>query len=110
VEFPVAERATSLALQDHNIHAVGPKHILAKVPAAVSELNTALRRSSVDESEWRSEPEPICSAHDERITRCAHCVDVLVNQVGHLSGDRLHEWARVHLYRADSLVGEEVPF
>lgn len=104
LDVEVAHRATQLALQDHNIHQVAPKHILAKVPAATSELNAELRRQDADENGWRSEPEPICDAHGLGITKCQDCIDVLVHQVGHLHGDRLHEWAKQHVYRADSLV------
>jgi hypothetical protein len=109
VDWEVAQRASSLALQDYQIHQVQPKHILRKVPDAVAQLN-ALLKGDDSESGWRSEPCPICEAHGLPIVRCGDCTDVLVHQVGHLSGDRLHEWAKVHLYRADSLVGEEVPF
>lgn len=103
LEFEVALRASSLALQDHNIHQVGPKHILSKVPAAVAELNAALAGQNPEDL-WKAEPCPVCKAHDLPIIKCVDCSDVLVHQVGHLRGDRLHEWACANLYRADSLV------
>lgn len=109
LEFEVALRASSLALQDHNIHQVGPKHILSKVPAAVAELNAALAGHNPEDI-WKAEPCPVCKAHNLPIIKCVDCSDVLVHQVGHLRGDRLHEWAVAHLYRQDSLVGQEVPF
>lgn len=109
LDWEVAQRASSLALQDHQILQVQPKHILRKVPDAVSQLN-ALLKGDDPEAGWRSEPCPVCKAHDLPIVHCRDCVDVLVHQVGHLSGDRLHEWACANLYRHDSLVGEEVPF
>ena len=104
LEAEVAERAGSLALQDHQIHSVGPKHVLAKVPAAVAELNAVIRREQGDEGDWKSEPEPICELHDLPITSCKDCIDLLVHHAGHLYGDKLHEWAKQHVYRADSLV------
>ena len=110
LDFEVAYKACTLALQDHNIHQVGPKHLLSKSQAAIAELNASLRNSVVDDSEWRSEPEPVCKGHDLPIAKCVDCVDVLVHQVGHLRGDELHRWACDHLYRADSLVGQEAPF
>lgn len=94
----VAGRATSLALTDHNIHQVGPKHVKAKVPAAVAELNQALRGSVMDEDTWRWDPEPVCRTHEEPITDCRACCDVLHFQVGHLRGDSLHSWAVQNLY------------
>lgn len=94
----VAGRATSLALTDHNIHQVGPKHVKAKVPAAVAELNQALRGSVMDEDTWRSDPQPICRTHSEPITDCRACCDVLHFKVGHLRGGNLHSWAVQNLY------------
>jgi hypothetical protein len=94
----VAGRACSLALMDHNVHQVTPKHIKAKVPAAVAELNQALRSNVMDEASWRAEPEPICRSHSMTITDCNDCCDVLHFQVGHLRGDNLHAWAVKNLY------------
>lgn len=104
LDFEVANRAAFLALSDHNILSVAPKHVLAKVPAAVAELNAVLRKSSLDEESWKSEPQPICKGHDLNILECDSCCGVLSSEVGHLYGDRLHEWAKAHVYRADSLV------
>lgn len=105
LDWEVANRACSMALVDHNVAMVTPKHIRAKVPAAIAELNQLLRKNDMDESEWRSDPEPICKGHNLPITRCDPCCDVLAHQVPHLRGDRLHEWAVANLY-AD----EKVPF
>ena len=104
VDYEVALRASSLALQDHNIHQVQPKHVRAKMVDAVAELNAALAGHNPEDI-WKAEPCPVCKEHDLPIIKCQDCSDVLVHQVGHLRGDRLHEWAVAHLYRADSLVG-----
>jgi hypothetical protein len=101
----VANRAVSLALTDHNIHQVLPKHVLAKKQAAIVELNEMLRKSGMDESEWRSDPEPICRSHNLPVTDCRACCDVLHFQVGHLRGEKLHSWAVANLYQ-----DERVPF
>jgi hypothetical protein len=98
LEATVAGRACSLALTDHNIHQVGPKHVKAKVPAAVAELNQALRSSVSDEDTWRSDPQPVCRSHGLPITDCGDCCGVLRFQVGHLRGDSLHSWAVQNLY------------
>jgi hypothetical protein len=102
LDFEVANRAATLALQDHQIHQVLPKHILGKVASAVAELNALLRHNVSDESTWKSDPEPICKEHLTRITRCDSCCDVLMHQVGHLRGDDLHRWAVAHLYVEDT--------
>jgi hypothetical protein len=105
LQFEVANRAATLALQDHQVPQVAPKHILAKMQAAVAELNALLRQNVSDESTWRSDPEPICKAHLTKITRCDPCCDVLAHQAAHLHGDRLHSWAVANVY-----VDEELPF
>ncbi|AUV61454.1 hypothetical protein phiPsal1_044 [Pontimonas phage phiPsal1] len=51
-----------------------------------------------------SEPQPKCLAHGLDIMRCQVCIGLLVNEAGHLYGDRLHEWAKQHVYAAESLV------
>lgn len=104
LDYEVASKATMLALADHNIFQVAPKHVLAKVPAAVAELNSMLRKAGMAEDTWRAEPQPVCRDHDLPITVCDDCCAVLRHQVGHLHGDELHRWASENLYRADSLV------
>jgi hypothetical protein len=104
MDYEVANRAASLALTDHNIHQVLPKHVLAKKQAAIAELNEVLRKASFDESEWRWDPQPICRAHNLPVTDCKACCDVLHFQVGHLRGDRLHEWAVANLYVDERVV------
>jgi hypothetical protein len=105
MDFEVANRATTMALSDHNVHQVLPKHVLAKKQAAIVELNEMLRKSGMDESEWRSDPEPICKTHNLPVTDCRACCDVLHFQVGHLRGEKLHSWAVANLY-----LDERMPF
>jgi hypothetical protein len=102
LQFEVANRAATLALQDHQINQVLPKHILGKMQSAVAELNALLRENVSDESTWKSDPEPVCKEHLLRITRCDACCDVLRFQVGHLRGDDLHRWAVANLYVEDT--------
>lgn len=110
LQFEVANRAATLALQDYQVPQVAPKHILAKTPSAVAELNALLRQNVSDESTWRSDPEPICKAHMTKITRCDPCCDVLAHQAGHLYGDRLHAWAVAHVYVEDTAGKDDEPF
>jgi hypothetical protein len=100
LDFEVANRAATLALQDHQIFAVAPKNILAKVPAAVAELNAVLRKQEFEDS-GRSDPEPVCRDHNLPVTQCGDCCGVLATQVAHLHGQVLHDWAVVNLYRDD---------
>jgi hypothetical protein len=102
LDFEVANRAATLALQDYQIPQVAPKHVLGKMQAAVAELNALLRQNVSDESTWRSDPEPVCREHLTRITRCDACCDVLRHQVPHLRYEDLHRWAVAHLYVEDT--------
>lgn len=109
LHFEVANKAATLAMQDFNIHQVAPKHILAKKDLATAELNALLKSNTQDESDWKSEPQPVCEAHNQQIMYCDICIDLLVHQAGHLYGDRLHEWAKQHVYAAESLVENMEP-
>jgi hypothetical protein len=102
LQFEVANRAATLALQDYQIPQVAPKHVLGKMASAVAELNALLRQNVMDESTWLSDPEPVCKEHLMKITRCDFCCDVLMHQVGHLRGDELHRWAVANLYVEDT--------
>lgn len=51
-----------------------------------------------------SEPQPVCEAHGLQIMDCQVCIGLLITEAGHLSHDRLHEWAKQNIYAADSLV------
>ena len=104
LDYEVASKAAMLALADHNIFQVAPKHVLAKVPAAVAELNAALRKAGLAEDLWKAEPQPICKGHRLPTTTCDDCCAVLRHQVGHLHGDELHRWACANLYEPSSLV------
>jgi hypothetical protein len=61
---------------------------------------------SMDESTWRSDPQPVCRDHGLLITKCDACCDVL-SEKWFWKADERHAWAVKNLYRAESL---EVPF
>lgn len=99
IDFTVAERALVKARQEVNINWLEPRHVVAKARDAIIELNEeayALAREAEDEG--RADPEPICAAHRQRITTCEPCCARLVNEAGHLSGDRLNSWAVANIY------------
>jgi len=53
----------------------------------------------VDESGWRSDPQPVCREHDTLITHCYPCCDVLAEKE-FWSVDERHRWAVANLYKA----------
>jgi hypothetical protein len=56
----------------------------------------------MDESKWRSDPQPICRDHDLPITACDSCCDVLAEK-SFWGVDERHNWAVKNIYRADSV-------
>jgi hypothetical protein len=52
----------------------------------------------VIEGPWS--PEPICSEHDLRITRCVPCCVRLFEEAGGMSEGVRHSWAVANLYKA----------
>jgi len=59
---------------------------------------TASADRSLDESTWRSDPQPICRAHDLPITECYDCCDVLAEK-WYWKADERHSWAVANLYK-----------
>lgn len=104
VDYSVAQRALVLARRDSAVTYLEPKHIVAKVPVAVAELNAEQRDRESEEAGWKSEPPPVCREHGLPITKCNDCVLRLMREAYHLRGDRLHMWAIEHLYDPASLV------
>lgn len=104
LDYKVAERALVLARRDPQVQYLEPKHIVAKTRDAIIELNEEQRSEVSEESEWKSEPIPVCRHHGERITRCEPCIHRLMTEGRNLYGTKLHEWAVEHLYDRESLV------
>jgi len=53
----------------------------------------------MDESGWRSDPQPVCREHDTLITHCYPCCDVLAEKE-FWSVDERHRWAVANVYKA----------
>jgi hypothetical protein len=104
VDYKVAERALVLARRDAAVTYLEPKHIVAKVPYAIAELNDEQRDRESEEKGWKSEPIPVCRHHNETITKCQPCIQRLMTEGKNLYGTQLHEWAVEHLYDPTSLV------
>lgn len=57
LSWPVAQRATVYALQNSNVMRVDPKHVLAEVRRAITELNNELdEQSERIDGFWRKKP------------------------------------------------------
>jgi hypothetical protein len=99
LSWPVAERALVKTRQDPYVGWLEPRHLVAKAREAIMELNDEARAGARQaEDEGRAEPEPKCAAHRMRITSCKDCCARLATEAGHLSGNRLHDWAVANVY------------
>jgi hypothetical protein len=99
LSYDVAELALRKARQEAAIDWIEPRHIIAKSHDAVRELNDEARRLARDAEETGTgEPEPICRAHNLRITSCSDCCRRLWEIAGRLSVDARHAWAVANLY------------
>lgn len=98
VDYSVAERALVLARRDAAITYLEPKHIVAKLPMAISELNEELRSREVEEHKWKSDPEPHCGLHDVLITHCLDCCRRISQYAKDNPGVDLHRWAVENIY------------
>lgn len=99
VSYEVAERALIKARQDPNIQYLEPKHVVAKAREAIIELNEEARQlARTAEDEGRADPEPICRAHNTRITACLECCRTLYRREEAYPREDLHQWALANLY------------
>jgi hypothetical protein len=98
LSYDVGVRALRLARQDPAIGYLEPKHVLGKSRDAIVELNAENAKALRVDEDGRSDPEPRCRAHSQRITKCADCVTVLLRETKRLSAGDAHAWAVAHLY------------
>jgi hypothetical protein len=59
--------------------------------------------ADLDESGWRSDPQPVCEEHGLTILRCDDCCKLLHYQAGWMDADARHSWAVANLYQAKEL-------
>jgi hypothetical protein len=56
--------------------------------------------ADLDESGWRSDPQPVCEEHDLRILECLDCCSLIFAQADYMRIDDRHSWAMTHVYKA----------
>lgn len=59
--------------------------------------------ADLDESGWKSDPQPVCEEHGLRILRCDDCCKLLHYQAGWMDADARHSWAMANVYQAKEL-------
>lgn len=95
LSLPVAQKALILARQDERVDYLEPRHIIARARDARMALDSS--KPSMDESNWRSDPEPICVPHSTRITKCKDCYMRLYEATDRMSVDERHRWAMTNI-------------
>ena len=68
----------------------------AKPASAVMYLQD---EADLDESGWKSDPQPVCEEHGLRILRCDDCCKLLHYQAGWMDADARHSWAMTNVYK-----------
>lgn len=96
LSLKVAQQALIFARQDERVDYLEPRHIIAKARDARIFLDQSAPRA-MDESTWRSDPEPICVPHGERITKCKTCYMRLYEATDHMKVDDRHRWAMANI-------------
>ena len=82
---------------------VTPQDLAKAVDAArepVRPLTYKQDEADLDESGWRSDPQPICEEHDLRILECLDCCSLIFAQADYMRVDDRHSWAMAHVYKA----------
>jgi hypothetical protein len=75
-------------------------HAKAKPASAVMWMQD---EADLDESGWKSDPQPVCEEHGLRICRCDDCCKLLHYQAGWMDADARHSWAMTNVYQAKEL-------
>jgi len=96
VDYELAESAVYEFFKGSTSEYLQPGHI---VKAVGEKVKAQLQRDYLDESDWRSDPQPICRDHNLPITECYPCCDVLAEK-WFWGVDERHEWAVANLYRS----------
>ena len=97
LSLPVAQKALVMARQDEKVEYLEPRHIVARARDARIALDSESNSRLLEESKWRSDPEPICVPHDTRITKCQPCVAMLMKHTEGMSIDARHRWAMTNI-------------
>ena len=97
LSLPGAQKALVMARQDEKVEYLEPRHIVARARDARIALDSQSNSRLLEESKWRSDPEPICVPHDTRITKCQPCVAMLVKHTEGMGIDARHRWAMTNI-------------
>ena len=104
ISYAVGERALLKAMQDAGISWVEPKHVLAKAREARMELDLEAKRVEVEEP-GKSDPQPICAAHNLPILKCDDCCARMAAQSEKMAGSDFFAWADNNIFGGNNLVG-----
>jgi hypothetical protein len=84
---------------------MSPRALIAQMRKAREDAALVRHHDSLNEEDWRSDPEPMCRPHGTLITKCMECCVTLSKRAKMFPREDLHSWAVANLY-----VDEKVPF
>lgn len=85
---------------------VTPQDLVKAVDAArepVRPVTYKQDEADLDEAGWRSDPQPVCEAHDLRILKCDDCCSLLFVETDYMRDVERHSWAMNNVYKAKQL-------
>ena len=71
----------------------------AKRAALRDQENLVSEARNLEESDWKSDPQPICEEHNLRIVECFDCCMRIFENADDMNPDNRHSWAMAHVYK-----------
>lgn len=98
-EYEDAELAIPVAFAESDAY-MTPHRLLATIKKLKEERLTVSKHQQLqlESAEWKSDPEPTCAEHNQRITQCQPCYMRLYRDAPNVTGQQLHEWAVQNIY------------
>jgi len=97
VSYEEAKAALIPAYKDSANEIVTAKGVWEQVRRARSQPASSDRM--LEEADWKSDPQPICEAHNLRILECLDCCSLIFAQADYMSIDDRHSWAMANAYK-----------
>lgn len=93
-DYADAELAIPVAFAESDDY-MTPHRLLATIKKLKQEKLTVSHHQQLqlESAEWKSDPEPICAEHNQRITQCQPCYIRLGEMSEKLSPAQLNDWA-----------------
>lgn len=95
IPFEIAKEAHKLARRDATINYLEPRHIVFWAKEAAYKLDRESKKQ--EDQVFQGTPEPLCRAHQKRVTHCGICTRRLY-EMNHLHDAALLVWAKQNIF------------